>query len=376
MKIIHFTLGRVNPKSLNGINKVVEGLCSSSNSLKNIDASVISLKPNLTSKSKIYGRKGFEVLAFKKIKDIINHIKTNKDNIDLIHFHNTWSYQNVLISFYLKSYKINYVVSPHASLFRDRVKASNFIIKLLFQKFIQKRHLDNALIVFATSKEEFTAIRDYTSNLNIILTENGINLDVKKLKNKIQSNKIKLVTVSRLSIEKNIISLIEAINYLDSQYVECLEINIIGDINNGYAEKCIDLVTEYGLQNVVVFRGVLVNQEKNEFLNQMDAYIQTSYSEGGLSIAIREAMLLGLPIIATRTCNVAYYYRLPFLIMTEPIDIDISNNLKMYIDNYEYYKEMKIDIIQYALDNFNWDIISKNMINYFYEYSKVLDEKN
>ena len=50
MKIIHFTLGSVNPNSSNGINRVIEGLAKYGNITKDNEILVVTLKKNQKEK--------------------------------------------------------------------------------------------------------------------------------------------------------------------------------------------------------------------------------------------------------------------------------------------------------------------------------------
>ena len=100
MKIIHFTLGSVNPDSSNGINRVIEAHCKNGNNLKNHELKVVTLRKKQKEKFQLIKRDGFNVLAFNSIFAIIFYFQKNKDIIDVLHFHNVWSAQNVFISIF------------------------------------------------------------------------------------------------------------------------------------------------------------------------------------------------------------------------------------------------------------------------------------
>lgn len=67
---------------------------------------------------------------------------------------------------------------------------------------------------------------------------------------------------------------------------------------NGEISKVTQIISKYGLSDIVLFEGWVSGDKKIELLNKVDAYILPSYHEG-LPISILEAMSYSLPIIST-----------------------------------------------------------------------------
>ena len=181
MKIIHFTLGSVNPNSSNGINRVIEGLAKYGNITKDNEILVVTLKKNQKEKEILLERNGFDVLAFNSLLAVIAYFKKHADTTDIVHLHNAWSIQNIILSRVLIKKSIPYVITVHAGLMEDRVKGSNYFLKILFHSLLQKRHFDDAMALHAIAREEMTNISEYTSNQNIIYIPNGIDTKLKQL---------------------------------------------------------------------------------------------------------------------------------------------------------------------------------------------------
>lgn len=365
MKIVHFTLGRVNPNSSNGINKVIEGLAKYSNKIDGTKASVVTLKKDLKEKQKIYKRDGFEVLAFNSMNGVKEFFKEHANMIDIVHLHNVWSIQNITLSRSLIGQSIPYIITPHAGLLEDRVKGSNYSLKIIFHNILQKSHFNSAAALHAVSREEMTNIALYTSNKNIFSIPNGIDTFlIKSPESNVLNEKITIGYLGRLSEEKNIIGLIYSLNELQPDTLESIKVIIMGGYDNSYGKKCVDLVRHLGLDSQVEFTGKVSRMEKWQKLADLDIYIQPSFSEGA-SLSILEAMFCKLPVISTRTCNISYLQGQDFLKMVEPLPTDIARGITDVVNNIETFKNSGEKAHEYVCDNYDWEKITYDLVEVY-----------
>lgn len=100
-----------------------------------------------------------------------------------------------------------------------------------------------------------------------------------------------LVSVGELSDRKNHILLVEAMAYLKGLPITCL---ICGSGKKEQALK--KRVRELGLEQQVIFAGYV--EQISQMLKGADAFVFPSKQEG-LPVAVMEAMVAGLPVIAT-----------------------------------------------------------------------------
>lgn len=129
-------------------------------------------------------------------------------------------------------------------------------------------------------------------------------MDVKSIKEKAEkplldnsfSDKSKrhMVTVGRISPEKGQIMIPEVADKLLSVNNDFVW-HIIGD--GADFEKLKGLINDKGLQNNVILHGNAINPYP--YIKAADIYVQPSYTEG-YCLTIREAAILGRPIIATK----------------------------------------------------------------------------
>lgn len=195
---------------------------------------------------------------------------------------------------------------------------------------------------------------------------NGVDVDnYTYLYNYSSDKKIRIGYLGRLSVEKNIDNLIIAISTLPNNIKENLELCLIGpkDDKVEYLQK---LSIQLGLERHVTFTGGLYNQEKIDFLSKLDFYIHPAYSDV-VSIAVMEAMAIGLPIVITRTSQVSYYYNSDSFVMVEPIANDLSRGIIEMIDRREEWKELSGKSRKLVENTFNWKASAQKMIQSYNE---------
>lgn len=102
---------------------------------------------------------------------------------------------------------------------------------------------------------------------------------------------LRLLSVGRLSVQKNVPRLIEAIALVDAP----IELVLVGDgEERGRVER---LISELGLRNVRLV-GAAHGDELLEWFRWGQAFVLSSDKEG-LPLALLEAMAAGLPVVAT-----------------------------------------------------------------------------
>lgn len=127
---------------------------------------------------------------------------------------------------------------------------------------------------------------------------NGIDLEAfesfQSLKKAKSDNVVKIVTVGRLVNWKNIRGIIEAINLLKEKMP--IKLSIIGD--GPERNYLTDLARQSGLEEEVIFEGRLSHEATLEKIGRGDIFVLNSYYEG-LPHTVIEAMMLGIPVVAT-----------------------------------------------------------------------------
>jgi glycosyltransferase involved in cell wall biosynthesis len=81
------------------------------------------------------------------------------------------------------------------------------------------------------------------------------------------------------------------------------ELCIAGPDEGGHLQEMRTLAHELGLDNRVIFTGLVQGEEKVRLLHSADLFVLPSYSEG-LPMSVLEALACAVPVVATRESNV------------------------------------------------------------------------
>lgn len=371
MRVLHFILGRANPDTSNGVNKVINGHAKFTN-LHGHTVTVIGLCKSQKEKVKTTERNGFYVKSFRCFfRGILPEIINIKKNHDIVHLHSVWNTYNLIIACYLLKEKIPFIITPHSGLTEDRLKQSKYIFKRLYHHFLQKPIFDRASGIHALTREESTCLNAMTKNNNIFYVPNGLDhtftIEESKLNHR---DVIKLGFLGRLSKEKNIVGLILSLKYLDSSVLNNLQLDLIGPFDNNEQELR-DLVENLGFKNIVNFKGPLYGAEKNSALRELDIYIHPAFSDV-VSLAVMEAMQIGLPSIVSRTSDMSYFYNSGAFVMIEPNSKDIARGINEIIYNKDDWNNMKHSALNLSRTIFNWNVSVPMLIK---EYLMILKNR-
>lgn len=369
MKIIHFTLGKVNPNSSNGVNKVIQGLSKYLNKIENVEVQVLTLKKDLKDNIKYFERDGFKVISFKSFFKLLYYLISHRKEYDIIHLHTAWSISNLIVFYFSKLLKKQSILTVHGSLSKDLIKRRNYFLKKIFHKLFQKKYFDNLNAIHCLSNEELNEIKEYTNNKKIYTISNGIDIEelnenLISTQSKIMSKKIIFGSIGRLSVEKNYSSLLYAIKLLDDDIKNKIEVHIIGKIDQ-YGKELIELAKTLKLSKIVKFLDELYGKDKWERLSLFDFYIQCSKTEVGGNISIREAMYFSKPLILSSSCKIQDIKNENFVIISDTTPKSISNCIIKAINNYNSYKKQGKEAHIFASKIYNWEKISLQMFGIY-----------
>ncbi len=369
MNILHFILGKANPDRANGVNQVIHGLAKYQ-SRAGHDVHVVGISSSMTTPYEKIQREDFEVECFKKFNSkTFTYIKELVKNIDIVHLHGVWNMKNVRLGRYLETIEKPYIITAHCGYALDRIKQSNYLLKLLYHKIWQKKLYEHAAGIHALTREESTDIYHFCKNENIFVVTNGVDPDtydkyhytVHK-----ERKKIKFGYLGRLSVEKNIDNLLKAISLLPNKVKEQIELCLIGPITDSVV-KLQKLTRELKIEENVKFLGEKYGAEKIQTLLDLDFYIHPAYSDV-VGISVMEALALGLPTIVTRTSHMSYFNEGNAFIMVEPTAFDLNRGIITAISRLDDREQLSVNAKKLYLKQFNWKVAVELLLN---EYKRV-----
>ncbi|MCX7871007.1 MAG: glycosyltransferase [bacterium] len=296
-------------------------------------------------------------------------LSKNYKKIDLIQVNITASFM-LFIALYFKFFKnVKFIILEHSSFYLriiNKVDKLDIIQKtlLLFIRFFSlfsegiicvSESLKNAMQKIGF-KNKFYIIP------NVVFEENE-NI---KINNYIESNigsefQIKVISVSSLIDKtKNISNLLKGFKIFLNTYKEEFKDNeIILDIygDGKDREKLIKLANELDLLNKnVFFKGDIDNKKLKELMPSYDFFVMFSKLET-FSVATLEAMLCGLPVIATKSGGPEEYLRPEYGILIDKNNINqLVNAFYFMCKNYQNFDKKRIS--DFVKENYSYRNIS------------------
>ena len=235
--------------------------------------------------------------------------KKNIKNFDIVHCHDFFTLQNIIISHFCKKHEVPFFIQPHGTLSPVRQKAKMQFAKKIFLKLFNKTLKNSKSIIALTEneKQEIISIDKDLENKTIIIPngiktaefENINRINLHKEYNLPEENKIigyfgRIQYIKGIDISLKILAKIK--NKINFTYL------IIGP-DEGEKEKLEKQIEELGLNKNVIFTGILTGNKKWQTIKSCDLFLFTSRNEG-LPMTILEIATLGIPQVLSKDCHV------------------------------------------------------------------------
>ena len=269
--------------------------------------------------------------VFSRLRNFLNAVTTGLSKlldfnvkIDIVHCHvagkNLWIAQK-----YFKQTPL--VLSEHWSGFLN----GNFEKQAIWKQKLTLKRINKSNKIIVVSPFLQQALQQHNITVPISIIDNVV--EVTKIKEKKNLNALKFLVVADLVDEvKNISGIIDAFGELKKEIPNKISLTIIGDGKD--KEKLEQQVTKLQLENNIIFKGRLANNEVLETYVNYDCLVVNSYFET-YSLVTAEALSVGIPVIASK-CKGA-----------EQFVIHKQNGLLVETNNNQSLKKA----MQYVVDN-------------------------
>lgn len=219
---------------------------------------------------------------------------------DVVHINGCWKPGMAYAGLWAKEAGYTIVLSPHGMLEPWDIKKNYWTRKLPALLLYQKKAIQRADCLHATSNNEYKNLCNLNYNKNITIIPNGIaieNINIKKS----WEHKKQLLYLALLRKNKGADLLIEAIRRLKS-LLDGYKVIIAGTPGEGeenYVKYLHELISRYSLEDIVSMPGGIYNDEKWKLYQESDLFILPTLNEN-FGIVIAESLLSGTPVI---TCK-------------------------------------------------------------------------
>lgn len=373
-KVVLFTHGKVNPYEESGMSRVVYYRAKYLKQL-GIDVEILSVYEGIKQPTDFVRDEFVTVKLFPRVKPfseitghpLLQYIKSNADKIAIVDFHLMWFYDKIPVARLIKKLNIPYVVSTHGAYTQDRLKLKKFK-KIPSFLLYERPFLNSSNGLIAQTPEELTELRNLGIISPIFLSSIGIEpqeIQYEETSLNLPTDKVKLAWVGNITPVKNLHNLIKAIGTLNKDYKSKIALYIVGPQNRDkkYFAFLKKLVTQYKLEDIVIFVGPLFKAKKFSLLKEVDGYVHVSTSET-ISLAVLEAMTVGKPLIISRTSEVSYLYKYGFFIMVEPWYDHIKSGIEAFLNlTEEERKAMGETAKKVSQELFRWDRVVSSYWN-------------
>jgi len=214
---------------------------------------------------------------------------------DLVHQHGLWMYPSVACRRWSARARKPYIVSPRGML-EPWALRYHYWKKLPTWLLWERRHLDSAAILHATSEQEATNIRALGLRGPIAVIPNGVEVpDLPPPVNRAHEER-RAVFLSRIHPKKGLLNLIEAWRQVRPHGWSLL---IAGPDESNHLSSVQAAARQAGLTPTVKFVGPVYGQQKLDLLNSADLFILPTFSEN-FGIVVAEALASAVPVITTK----------------------------------------------------------------------------
>lgn len=228
---------------------------------------------------------------------------------DLVHVHGLWTLPTSIACRIAVLEKTPYIITLHGML--DRWSVSRSKIKKIFYFFlIESKNFLKSNAVHYLNTEEKKEAQEYLGQHSSFILPNGVDVShYSDLPNKQTllstfpevSESLILLFLGRIHEKKGFDLLIPALAAAIERGVS-IHLIIAGPDEGGYQKIVEGMVDSHGIGNSVSFAGEVHGKKKFELLGGSDLFVLSSHQEGD-SVAVKEALASGLPVIITRACH-------------------------------------------------------------------------
>jgi len=238
----------------------------------------------------------------------------NIKKFDLIHITGVWNFPVSAAAFWTRFYRKPYIISSRGSLMKEPLEKKSSLKKKIYLVLFSKKDLKFASAIhFTVEQEKEEYLKASLPLKKAIVIPNGLDAeefntitrDSIEFRKKfgIAADKKIILFLSRLNWKKGLDTLIPAFSEVLKKEPKAVLV-LAGPDDEGYKKNIQLLITNYQLQDNIIFTGMLVGEDKVAVFQESSVFVLPSYSENFGQVVV-EAMYFGLPVIITKNVGIS-----------------------------------------------------------------------
>ena len=223
-----------------------------------------------------------------------------------VHIHGLWDNSTRVAAAAARGAGVPYVLSAHGMLERWALRNKR-LKKAIYAALVERKNVQKAACLHALTRAEAEDYRRFGAKNPIAIVPNGVESSPDAtpevfLRTFPQADGKRLMLfLGRIHYKKGVDLLVNAWAEIAAQFPDALLV-LAGPDSEGTLTKVTETIAKSGLQDRVLITGMLTGPMKWSALAAADCFVLPSYSEG-LSVAVLEAMSMGVPLILSHECN-------------------------------------------------------------------------
>lgn len=225
---------------------------------------------------------------------------------DGVHIHGLWEQSTAIAARTARKLDVPYVISAHGML-EPWALANKRLKKMIYAALVERKNVERAACLHALTRAEAQHYIRFGATAPIVVIPNGV--DIPKVKDatlftrkfsQVEGKRIVLF-MARLHVKKGVEMLLDAWSAVAKEDPDALLV-VAGPDSDGMRERLESFCAERSMSDRVLFTGMLSGAMKWSALAAAECFVLPSFSEG-LSVAVLEAMGMGVPVLVTEPCN-------------------------------------------------------------------------
>ena len=219
----------------------------------------------------------------------------------LLHDNGLWLPTNHAVARVARETQLPLVISPRGMLTPWAMRFHGFKKRLAWL-FYQRRDLQSAQMLHATSHQEAAEFRALGLTQPIAVIPNGVVLPAEVERPEVGSRKSEtrtLLFLSRIHPKKGLMNLVEAWTVIRKSEIGRWRVVIAGGGESEHLAKVKAEIKKQKLENDFEFVGAVADEAKWDLYRSADLFVLPTHSEN-FGIVIAEALACGVPVITTR----------------------------------------------------------------------------